>query len=187
MVEFFRRINHPTFVAAAVDVVPAANAYLIVLLNRNPAKAVRVWRANVYISSEVAVTGVLLKARLLRVTATAALSGGTAVTPVEMDTTDPLPSNIDVQVKPTTLLTNIGELKRFLLSGDEAVVATLDADAFAAEVFPRDDHALYDLDIATLKPITLRTDGTTHQGFAVQNLVGAVGNVGLQVWFTVED
>jgi hypothetical protein len=165
--------------------VPAVNAYLIALLNRNTAKVVRVWRANVYVSSEASVTGVLLKASLVRISATAALSGGVSVTPVQMDTVDTLPANVDIQTKPTSAITVVGEFKRFLLSGDEAVVTTLDADAFAAEVFPRDAYSLFECPGGMVKPLVLRSDGTTHQGFAVQCLAGAVGNVGLQVVFTV--
>jgi len=185
--EFVQHRQLPTFIALAYDIVPAANAYMIALLNRNSAKVVRIWRANMYISSATAVTGVLLTARLVRISATAALSGGTAVTPVQMDTQDTLPANIDIQTKPTSTITVVGEFKRFLLSGDEAVVSTLDADAFAAEVFPRDAHTLLEFNIPMTKPLTLRTDGVTFQGFAIQNLVGAVGYVGLQILFTVSD
>jgi hypothetical protein len=185
--EFFQHRQLPTFIASATDIPPAANAYMIAILNRNTAKVVRIWRANMYISSATAVTGVLLTACLARISATVALSGGYAVTPVQMDSQDSLPANIDIWTKPTSTITVVGEFGRFLLSGDEAAVSTLDADAFAAEVFPRDTHALYSCDIPFTKPLTLRTDGTTFEGFAIQNLVGAVGYVGLQVLFTVSD
>jgi hypothetical protein len=185
--EIFQHRQLPTFIAHAYDIAPAANAYMIALLNRNSAKVVRIWRANMYISSATAVTGVLLTASLVRISATAALSGGTAVTPVQMDTQDTLPANIDIQTKPTSTITVVGEFKRFLLSSDEAAVSTLDADAFAAEVFPRDANALLEFNIPMTKPLTLRTDGVTFQGFAIQNLVGAAGLVGLQILFTVSD
>jgi hypothetical protein len=185
--EFFQFRQLPTFIAHVVDITPAANAFLLAILNRNAGKVVRVWRANMFISSETAVTGVLLKARLVRISATVPLSGGTAVTPTQMDTNDSLPANIDIQTRPTSGITVVSEFGRFLLSSDEAVVSTLDADAFSAEVFPRDLWSLYDVSLPMTKPLTLRTDGTTFQGFAIQNLVGAVGFVGIRVLFTVSD
>ena len=127
----------PTFVAATTTIVPAV-AHLFTLLNKNSAKVIRVYRANAYISDETAVTGVLLKLSLERVTSTVALSGGNAVTPTQFDTNDTLPASIDAMSKPTNTITTVREIKRFLLSGDEAVVATLDADAFSSEVFPQE-------------------------------------------------
>lgn len=179
--------REPTFIAHAFDVVPAANAHMIALLNRNKDKVVRIYGANMYISSEAAVTGVLLKARLIRISATVALSGGTAVTPVLMDTAEPLPANIDIQTKPTSAITVVGEIQRFLLSGDEAVVTTWDADALASEVLPRMTDWLYSVAYPFVKPLTLRTDGVTHEGVSIQNLVGTVGNCGLSLLFTVDD
>ena len=173
------------YIAFTFDQAPAVNKHMITILNRNSAQIVRIWRANMYVSSQVAVAGVLLKARCLRITSLVALSGGVAITPVEMDTNDPLPASIDARTGPTNVITVVGEFKRFLMSSDEAVVTTLDADAYAAELFPRDTAALLKFDLPLAKPLTLRTDGTTFQGFSIQNLVGAVGNIGLETLFTV--
>lgn len=178
---------YPTFVANIVDVTPAANAHMLTILNRNPAKVIRVWSVNYYVSSETAVTGVLLKARAVLVTATAALSGGTAVTPVSLDPQDTLPTGIDIMSKPTSTLTVVGEVRRWLLSGDEAVVTTWDADALASELLPLDSFPVLCYNLPNTKPITLRTDGTTFRGFSIQHLTGTVGYLGASILFTVSD
>ena len=178
--------REPTFIAQAFDVVPAV-AHLFTILNRATTQVVRIYRANVYISSQTTqASGALLKLSLERVTSTVALSGGTAVTPTEFDTADALPGSIDVMSKPTNTITTVREIKRFGLSGDEAVVATGDADAWSYEWFPRDDSAVLHYQIPFIKPFTLRTDGVTHEGLSFRGLVGTVGLLGFEFLFTVD-
>lgn len=185
--QFITYRQMPTYFAGGVDIVPGTNAHLITILNRHNSKVVRLWRVNVYISSDAAVTGVFLKMQALRVTATATLSGGTAVTAVLADKSDPALSSIDIMTKPTSTLTADGILKTFFMSGDEALVSTLDADTFSSQMFPRDGSALICPVHPLVKPITLRPQVSTFEGFSIQNLVGTVGNVGLELAFTVTD
>ena len=177
----------PTYFIFAQGVVPAVGR-LITVLNRHATKVCRIWRANMYISSSAVVTGVLLQARIDRCTHTAALAGGTTITPIQADTADgALPANIDVMTRTTTAITSVGGIKQFFLSSDEAVVTTADMDAYASQWFPRDVESVYRADIPFAKPIVLRPQATVFEGFNIEGLSGTVGNLGLEILMTVSD
>jgi len=177
----------PTFYIFAQGVVPAVGR-LITVLNRNTAtKVCRIWRANMYVSINTVVTGVVLQARIDRCTHTAALSGGTAVTPILADTAESFPANIDVMTRATNAITSVGGIKQFMMSSDEAVVTTYDADALSSEEFPRDTYALFKCDIPLVKPIVLRPQATVFEGFNIEGLAGTFGNLGLEILMTVSD
>lgn len=174
-----------SYIAHVVNVTPAVNAFLLSVQNNSLTLRVRVWRADVYISAETAVAGVLLQPRLTRSLVPGALSGGIAVTPSNMDPIITLNAAITVRA----LHTAIGvfdEFRRALLSGDEAVVTTLDADALSAEELPR--IPFWQAEPPTFTPITLPPwDGVGNRWVcSIQNLLGAVGNVGVALWFTTE-
>lgn len=177
--------SEAAFIAIIEGITPLAGLRLLTILNRNTAKVVRVYGVNVYHQQTATVTGVLTQQALRIITATVALAGGTAVTPVMMDTNFSLPANIDVRSQTTTTLTLVGELSRLIISGDETEVSTGDADAFAAEWAPR--HWLWKTDNPLLMPVTLRTDGTTHQGLTLNNLAGTTGILSAIIYFTVGD
>lgn len=174
----------PTFTAYAENIAPAVNAHILTILNRNTARVIRVWKVNFYVSSEAAVAGVLCKLRLSRITSLVALSGGAAITPTLHDNNDTLSATIDTRTLPSNVITVVSHYRIALISSDEAVVTTFDEDSEASEHFPREGTVLYKADIDSSKPIVLRTDGTTHQGLTIQNLVGAVGNIGAYIEFT---
>lgn len=185
---------HTTFVTFrqeptywAYGTVTAAVANLFAILNRNTAKVVKIYRVNVFLSQLSAITGTLWQGEIRRVTATAALSGGTAITPIKLDTTDPDLTNVDVRTSPTTTLTTVGTFKSIIMSNDEPTVTTLDADAYATQVFPRDAYSVLSFDIPSCKPIVLRTNGTTHEGLCIAGTSGTVGTIGISVLFTYDD
>lgn len=178
----------PSFTAAAFNIAPGNNAYMMAVLNRNTGKVVRIWRANVYISSEAAVTGVLLKFEFRRISATVSLSGGTTVTAAQHDTNDSLAASIDIMTKPTNTITDSGLFKTLIISGDECAVSTFDSDATSSQQFPRDNSAAFMAEFPLVKPVVLRTNGTTHEGFAIKHILNqTIGNVGLEMTFTVDD
>lgn len=184
---FFTFRQQPTYFIFAEGITPAVGR-LITVLNRHASKVCRIWRANMYISTNTPVAGVLLRARIDRCTHTSALSGGTAVTPIQADTTDgALASGIDVMTRATNSITSVGGIKQFMLSSEEAVVTTLNANSEAGEAYPRDTYCLYKQDIAFAKPITLRPQGSVFEGFNIEGLSGTVGNLGLEILMTVDD
>lgn len=185
--EYIVHRAQPSFTVFQEGVVPAANKYMLAILNRNTAKVVRVWRIWGYISSTAAVTGVLLQFRLGRITSTVALSGGTSITPAVHDTNEAFPASIDVMTGPTNAITYVSSIRRCSMSGDEAVVSTDDADMKAFQELVRDDKVIFKAYSPFVKPITLRTNGTTHEGFGFQQSVGTVGNLGIICEFTVDD
>ena len=184
----------PTWIASAFDIAPPGqNILYIAITNRNAGRVIRVRQVNFYVSSEVAVAGVLIVARLGKRTGQTIAFAGTAITPIQMDTNDSIAfngaDNIDVLRLPTGGNGARTEFKNIILSSDEAVVTTLDADAYSSELFPRDTSALIKFENTLKKPLVLRTDGTTFQGCEIVHVApaGAVGNVGVEILFTVSD
>ena len=185
-------LDLPTFmIGGLVGSTTTDGDYPLVILNRNVDKVIRIWRLNIYIADNATVTGVLARFTIGRATAGGALTGGTAAGVLANDTQDSLPASIDAVFKPTGPALTESPFKACSISEDESVVSTIDMDAYAAQLFPRDQFAILNFLLpGPVKPITLRTDGVTHQGFYVKHVGGGTlggNNLFYEVLVTVTD
>lgn len=176
-------LDLPTFmIGGFVGSTTTDGDFPLVILNRNQGKVIRIWRFNVYVATNTATTGVLVKFTIGRATAASALTGGSAAGVFAMDTEDSLPASIDAVFKPTGPALTESPFKVCSVSEDEAVVSTIDMDAYACQFFPRDGNAILNFLLpGPIKPVTLRTDGATHQGFYVKHTSG--GTLGMDNLF----
>lgn len=138
-------------------------------------KVYRIWALN---NQTVAITGVLTTFEIRRTTSQ---SGGTALTPVKHDTSNPdVPPQIVCATGATVTLTDL--FRRILWSNDEPAVGTGTMDEL--ECFPT-ISCIWDSGYAdaNVQPITLREgEGLTvyHSGSTT------VGNVDMFMEFTIE-
>jgi hypothetical protein len=160
----------PSYVTRCVAANPGNGDYLITLQNQDPIGVVHVWGVNCCIGNFDVVTGVLIRVVLNRGTTTATLAGGTDLTSsiVKMDTTDTLLSTIYSRSMTTTTISNKLSYATLILSQDNPTVSTLDADMQIADLGSRNQMFWHRGDWPLVKPIFLRSDGTTHDVLTIE-------------------
>lgn len=143
-----------TYRAIAVGATFASNKSMLTLFNGSGSGRIirvkRIWQLN---NQTAGVTGVLTTLEVRRISAS---SGGTAITPVKMDTTnEAMPAQVACATGPTDSLTGDNALMRYMWSNDEPAAGALTNDE--VEVLPAlaivFDAATGDADI---QPIVLR-------------------------------
>lgn len=145
--------------------------YAIGILNRDPTKQVAVWAFNMSLGQIGAVTGALSRFTAHRFTSLVTLSGGTDVSSsvVNMDESEPLAATVDIRTKFTNVVVEGTAFTTTTLSVDEPTISTLDMDGYGAAVLTRTQHYWFRVHEAIFKPLILRSDGTTHQGFCIKD------------------
>lgn len=169
-----------TYTAAATGIAFGNNKSMLGILNAHATRKVKIWRVWVLNNQTAAVTGVLTTWALRKLSA---LTGGTAVTPVQHDT-----SNTAVDLTSITCVTggtasNTADspLRTFMWSNDEPSVSSATSDELET-IVPL--MCVWDsTGDANIEPITLNQ----NQGFSVTHSGSTtVGICDIFVEFTVE-
>ena len=179
----------PTYVLSDFNIAYPSPSYAI--LNRDSTKVLRIWEFSVYQSAITDSVTLLKTLGIVRIESVNALNLLTTFDVMKMDENDPaFPAAIDRGgILGAINYTRLGEIKRFLESEATITVSTLNANTFAAEVFPRKASPLssqvMEINFQLAKPLVLRTDGTTFQGMELRAfVVSGSGNIA-GVWFLV--
>lgn len=168
-----------TFTAAAIGVAFASNKSLLGLFNAHATRKVKLYRAWQLNNQTTGVTGVLSSCALRRISA---LSAGTAVTPVQHDS-----SNVTVDLTSVTCVTggtftNTADIQMrvWMWSTDEPAVSSATSDEFQC-IVPL--MCIWDsTGDANIEPIVLNTSQGIH---ILQPGTNAVGISDVFFEFTV--
>jgi hypothetical protein len=169
-----------TYTASAIGVAFASNKSLLGILNAHASRKVRIYRVWVLNNQTAAVTGVLTSMSVRKLSA---LTGGTAVTPVQHNT-----GNAAVDLTSVTCVTNgtatqTGDnaLRVVMWSGDEPAVSSASSDEFQC-IVPL--MCIWDsTGDSNIEPITLNQNEGVH---VVQPGSNAVGILDVFIEFTVD-
>lgn len=168
-----------TWQALTTGAAYAANKHMLDVFNTSASsRFLRVYRGYAFNNGTAAVAGVLNTLRCNIVTAVP--TGGTAVTPVAMDTGN---SALNAGSTAGTNRTHtVGSIIRQILhSPDEPTVTTLDWDALGTLVpFAEIWNAGYG--DSNIQPVTLRA--SENRGFSIQSITQTVGSGDFELMFT---
>ena len=168
-----------TFTAYFSGVVFAAGKNMAAVLNQHATEVIKIRRVGLLNAQTVAVTGVLCQLEL-RLYTGAGLSAPTAVTPVEHDSTNTLPTTAVYGYAGTPSGTPV-VLRRVFWSSDEAAISTATNDEFETYV-PL--NIIFDAGYgdANVQPLTLNQ----NEMVCVYNTTGAAGLLDTWIEFTKE-
>lgn len=118
-----------TYTAAAVGVAFASAKSMLGIFNAHATRKVSLYRAWMLNNQTSAVTGVLTSCALRRISA---LSAGTAITPVQHDTSNTAFDLTSVSCAAGATITNTGDIqfRIWMWSGDEPAVSGATSDEF---------------------------------------------------------
>ena len=167
-----------TWQAVQAAVTFAANKFMLDVFNSSSStRYIRIYRAYYFNNQTEAITGVL---NVMRVGISSASTGGTAVTPITMDSSNAT-LNANTTAGHNRTVTSSSVLRTLLTSPDEATVTTLDWDALATLVpFAEIWNAGYG--DTNIQPVTLRA--SESRGFYIQSVTQTVGNADFEIMFT---
>ena len=168
-----------TYTAAAIGIAFASNKSLLGILNAHATRKVKVYRVWVLNNQTAAVTGVLTSISLRKLSA---LTGGTAITPVQHDTgnTSVDLTSITCVTGGTATQTGDAALRVIMWSGDEPAVSAATSDELEC-IVPL--MCIWDsTGDSNIEPITLNTNEGLH---VVQPGANAIGISDIFIEFTV--
>lgn len=170
-----RQVNPPTFIAVSPSTVIGGNKSMISLFN-NSVKLVKVKKINIINVETAAITGIMGEFRLHRINS---IVGGSVITPVSFDSSDLLPSGVNVYTSGTVSESSF--IKRQFLSTDEtAAGGGTDLDQLISYLqLTTPFYSEYDYS----KPIVLRQGEGLHVRHAT---VSTSGTFDLEIIFTVD-
>lgn len=167
----------PTYYAFAQDVVIGNGKSMISILNADTSLIVSIREIYIVNATVSAVTGVIGKFRLIKMTGH---SSGTTITPVSMDSNDSLDSDITVKTGATISGEASTDIRRWQFSTDDWGTGTSDVES--------SDHVQQELipvykASGEMKPIILRQNEGVHIKQATNSTAGTFD---LVIVFTVE-
>lgn len=168
-----------TWQSASQGVAFAANKHMLDVFNdTSSTRVIRVYRAYHFNNQTTGITGVINTMRVNIITA--APTGGTAVTPIAMDTSNAaLNANTTSGTGRATTVGNI--LRQVLNMPDEPTVTTLDWDALGTLVpFAEIWNAGYG--DSNIQPLTCHA--SEARGFSLQSITQTVGINDYEIMFT---
>lgn len=169
-----------TYTVSAIGIAFASNKSLLGLYNAHASRILKVWRVWQLNNQTTAITGVLSSCTLRRISA---LSGGTALTPVQHDS-----GNVSVDLTSITTNTNgtftntaDAQLRVWMWSTDEPSVSSATSDEMQC-IVPL--NCIWDsTGDANIEPITCRQNQGVH---VLQPGANTVGISDLFAEFTIE-
>lgn len=167
-----------TWVASAQAVTYAANKHMFDIFNgTSSGKYIRLYKAFLFNNQTSAITGVL---NIVNMLLTSAASGGTAVTPIKLDSSNAA-LDANTTVGHNRSVTGGGLLRQIIHSGDEPTVGTLDWDSLQCTI---PFACLWDVGYgdSNIQPFTMRPG--EDRGFSIQSLTQTVGQADMEFLFT---
>jgi hypothetical protein len=168
-----------TYTAAAIGIAFASNKSLLGLLTAHASRALKLYRVWMLNNQTAAVTGVLTSCALRRISA---LSGGTAITPVQHDSGNTSVDLTSVTVNTNGTFTNTGDnqMRIWMWSTDEPAVSSATSDELQC-IVPL--NCIWDSTGDTnIEPLTCNQNQGVH---VLQPGSNAVGIVDVFAEFTI--